>query len=180
MRFRFSLLLATLALVLLYGNVWADVYKRVNPDGSVEFSDVPNSVGAKPIELPPDSSYTPPTPPKPAPVEARKKVGPVDYQSVSITSPANEATIRDNEGKISIVIGSKPALQADHSYVLMMDGKKVGSGSNKTFQLTNIDRGTHTFTCQIIDKKQRMLIQSQPVKLHLIRASVRRSSGKKR
>lgn len=168
-----TLLVIILVSSTLTSQASAGVYKRVNPDGSIEFTDVPGEIGEKPIEVEPSSSYSPPaqtSSPLPAP-EVKKAE--FRYESVSITSPANDSTIRDNEGKISVTVGSKPGLQTDHQYLLKMDGKPVGESSRNSFQLSNIDRGSHSLTVQIIDKDKKMLIESGTVTVHLHRAFVK-------
>lgn len=152
----------------------AGVYKRVNPDGSIEFTDKPEEIGEKPIVVPPPSSYSPPPAPKPAPPAAASKTAVVSYESLTITSPPNDTTIRDNEGKITITAGSKPGLQKGHRYKLLMDGKEAGKGPNNSFEVKNVDRGSHSFTVQIIDENARVIVQSEPVTVHLHRASARR------
>ena len=164
----FLLFLASSA--ILTSGVSAEVYKRTNPDGSVTFTDVPAKINAEPIKLPPSSSYSPPPPPQVAD-NPKPKNAEADYESVSITSPAHDTTIRENAGNITINISVKPALKPGHSYVLMMDGKKVGEGQAGNIQLTNIDRGSHTFTAQIVDNNKIKVLQSDPVIVHVQRAS---------
>ena len=153
--------------------VSAGVYKRVNPDGSVEFTDVPEEIGEKPIEVAPSSSYSPPPQPQSTASEPAVKETEFSYESVSITGPANDATIRDNEGNISISVESKPGLRKDHHYLLKMDGKPVGEGSSRTFSLNNVDRGSHNFIVQILDQDKKVLIESKSVVVHLHRAFVK-------
>jgi hypothetical protein len=157
----------------LFTQVSAGVYKRVNPDGSVEFTDVPEEIGEKPIEVAPSSSYSPPPQPKTTTLPPAVNEAEFRYESVSITSPANDSTIRDNAGNISISVDSKPGLMKDHHYLLKMDGKPAGEGSSKTFSLNNIDRGSHSFIIQILDKDKKVLIESNAVVVHLHRASVK-------
>lgn len=173
---KFTTVLAIfLACCALLTSASAGVYKHVNPDGSIEFTDVPQKIGEDPVEVPPASSYTPPPTPKPAaPTTPTVKQTAVSYESVSITSPAHDSTVRDNEGNISISIGCKPGLQKGHGFLLMMDDKQVGKGAQNTFQLKNIDRGSHTFIVQVIDENDKMIIQSTSVTVHLHRASVNR------
>ena len=151
-----SLLLLLLG-IFITTSASAEVYKHTNPDGSVTFSDVPAKIDAKPIELPPSSSYTPP--PRPEPTASPKSTKTVeDYESVSITSPANDSAVRDNAGNLTIKFNVKPALKPGHSYVLLMDGKNVGEGQTGNIQLKNIDRGSHTFITQVVDKNKKIII----------------------
>ena len=169
----FTLLAIGLVSSTLISNTTAGVYKRVNPDGSVEFTDKPEEIGEKPIEVSPPSSYSPPPPPRPAAPAAATKKADVSYESVSISSPAHDATIRDNEGNISVSVSVKPGLQTGHSFILMMDGKEAGKGPQNSFQLKNVDRGSHNFSVQVIDGTGKIMVQSKSVTVHLHRATAK-------
>jgi len=169
MNLRTHFMVILVFLSILAGNAFAGVYKHVNPDGSVEFTDVPNKIGQKPVEVAPPSTYSPPpvTPIK----SAETKTTATDYESVSIASPANDVSIRSNDGSLSISVVSKPGLQAGDVYVLTMDGQKAGESTGGSFKLTNVDRGSHTLTVQIV-REGETLVQSQGVTVHLHRASL--------
>ena len=168
-----SLLIIPLLLSALATDAFSEVYKQTNPDGSVTFSDVPAKKDAKPIKLPPSSTYSAPPPPRtersarPKPTETI-----VSYESVSITSPSNDTAVRNNAGNLTINFNVKPSLKSGHSYVLLMDGKNVGEGTAGSVQLTNLDRGSHTFIVQVVDANKEMVTQSNAVVVHLLRARV--------
>lgn len=168
MKLRISFLFVLVCLSSLANDAFAEVYKRVNPDGSVEFTDVPNEAGQKPVEVSPPSTYK--SPRLPASNTPAAKPAFTQYESVTITSPANDATIRSNEGTLSVSVTSSPGLQGDDTFLLMMDGSKAGEGNSGKFKLSNIDRGSHTLMVQIIHEGQ-TLLQSQTVTVHLHRAS---------
>ncbi len=150
----------------------AEVYKHTNPDGSVTFSDVPDKINADPVELKPSSSYSPPPIPQTrSNTKPKKQVS--DY-TVTITSPGNDATIRNNAGNLTITASSSPELQKDYLFVLIMDGKNMGEGRTGKFQLTSLDRGTHTFTVHITDSAKKIVAQSAAITIHLQRASIKR------
>ena len=153
-------------------NAMAEVYKRVNPDGSVEFSDIPDKKGEKPIAIEPSSSYSPPKQPLTlTPPKGPDKKTFAGYESLNITQPVDGATIRDNTGNLTVSVTSSPALQDSDSYVLLMDGSKVGEGRDGTFKLNNLPRGSHTLTVQIQDGEGSNLIQSGAVTFNLKRFS---------
>lgn len=164
------LLAIFLACSALVSNAYAEVYKKVNPDGSVEFTDIPEKKGAKPIELKPHSTYTPPPPPRNTAAATSKKTAATNYISLSIVSPTDDETIRDGAGNITIKLKSEPGLQSGHIYVLQMDGNKAGEGTSGSFNLKHIDRGDHTFIGQVADENKIVILESQPVTVHLFRA----------
>jgi hypothetical protein len=162
-------------LVILSGISQAEIYKHTNPDGSVEFADVPKSKDAKPVELPPLPTFIPPssspTPLLSQPDSATKQA--VRYTSVTITSPTDDTAIRNNAGNIRINVTTEPPLQPGHRLVLLMDSKPQAEGKSGRFHLTNLDRGTHTLQAQIFGPKDTPLLESKSVVFHLLRVSVR-------
>jgi hypothetical protein len=173
---KLSLALLTLFLTLSVNTGMAEVYKRTNPDGSVEFTDVPDSSKEKPVEMEPLPTFTPPpmrpTRPTRSPSRASTR-----YDSIAITSPANDGTIRDNAGNVSVTVTISPALRANHSLILLLDGKQQDESGSGSFRLTNIDRGTHQLQAKVVDAKGKTLLSSDTVEFHLHRTSLLNRPG---
>ena len=152
-------------------DVNADVYKRTNPDGSVEFTDAPRSEKEEPVPIKPMNTFkAPPAPPvRHAPQQPPSAQG--EYTEISITSPADESTIRDNAGALEVTISLTPALLPDHKLVLLVDGVKKDESTSGTFALTDLERGAHTLTAQVQDAEGEALISAKPVTVYLHRAS---------
>jgi len=162
--------LFSLSLGLFLNTAQAEVYKQVNPDGSVTFTDIAGSKDEKPVPLQPMGTFqatkVPPTSSTQKTPSTSKK-----YTSVSITSPANESTIRDNAGNLTITASVTPGMQSGHKMVLMDNGSLVGESASGSFKLSNIDRGAHSLIVQIQDKNVKVLISSEPVTVYLHRRS---------
>jgi hypothetical protein len=160
-----------LLILCLWQTAGAEVYKRTLPDGSVEFTDVPPKDGAKPVQLPPITTV-PATRPA-APKAAAPTTQPAaPYQSVAISSPATDATVHDNEGKVSVTTTVTPPLNPKHRLLLFLDGAPAGDSITGGFQLTNIDRGTHSLEVRIVNEAGTVLLTSSPVTFHMQRISV--------
>ena len=118
---------------------------------------------------------------KPAAVPARtesdsnnnKKQGVNDYDAVTIISPSNEQSIRNNEGQVIISYQSSPALKSrnGHRFVVMMGGTEVYRGTNTSVSLENVDRGTHVVKTKIVAANGRTLASSDSVEFTLHRHS---------
>ncbi len=163
-------------LFLLAHAVQADVYKSINADGEVEFSDVA-SEGAEPVKLPGLSTY------KPSPVvvkhggalagETEDDEGP--YKSLKVTSPEDDATIWDNQGIATLTVALEPALltKSGHRIQYFLDGKAYGTPLarlSRTYR--DIDRGTHTLSAAVVDVEGNAVINAEPVSIHLHKASI--------
>ena len=153
----------------------AEVFKSVEPDGSVLYSDRPKP-GAETITTPKE----PPTPASPVPsisktpMESPKTSGFKGYDKIEIVSPTNDETIRENTGAVSINVALTPPLETklNHKLALFLDGNKVAESENTAgFQLMNLDRGTHTVRIGVLDAEGNEVAGSEPATFHLLRFS---------
>ncbi len=174
MRFAFVMLL-----VLTTPSVSAaGVYKNVQPDGTIVYSDRP-AEGAEEIKLPELQTYTPaPIPESDTAGAARTEAGSesAGYKTVAISSPENDATLRDNAGNVSVNLRIEPPLKPNHTVDIRMDGKSIGKGRGSAVNLTNVDRGTHTLEAVIVDESGKEIGRTGSVVFHLNRASIRKKA----
>ena len=92
-----------------------------------------------------------------------------------ITTPDNDATIRENSGKVEINVATEPPLQsqAGHKILVKIDGKAIGDPSTaQHYVLDNIDRGTHSLQASVLDASGNTLMESSTVTFHLKRISI--------
>lgn len=158
------------ALIFMTSAASADIYRSVDENGNVVFSDTP-SEGAEKIEVKEaqtvDSPSTQPFRYDPPPAEQ-----PPRYQSLAITSPQDDQSVRANAGNVSVSMSVTPGLRGGDRLVLLMDGKQVASGSSTSVSMDNVDRGSHTLQARVIDRNGKTLASSDPVTFHLLRHSV--------
>ena len=165
--------LLSLLLCLLILPAQAGVYTYLDADGNRVYTDQPPSGNAERIELAPSNNmdrYAAPRPP--APPVMSQPLTPV-YQVLRILIPEPDATIRDGAGNLIVSATSEPALQAGHSFRLIMDGQPVGkAGRSPVFPLENLDRGTHQISVEILDDKGRILERTPSQPFHMKRISL--------
>ncbi len=160
-----------LSLLLCFsGHAVADtsVYRSLDEEGNPVFSDEP-SPDAEALELrevqtvPAEGNlkfeYTP-----------AEKETPTAYEDLSFSSPLDDTAVRENAGNLVVTLVSKPALRPGHRVVLYLDGEEVGRGMQTTFNLENLDRGTHTLSAEIAHG-DKVLIESESVTFTLLRHS---------
>jgi hypothetical protein len=167
---KYSILL--LALVVPLAS--ADVYKTVTSDGEVIFSDTP-SPGAKRMHLPELTTYkSTPVPSLPSGTETTPPALP-SYQSFTVTTPRDQATIWDNAGNVSMSVDLEPALAVEdgHKVQYYLDGKPYGKADlSMANAYHGLDRGTHTLSASVLDGNGDSLISTAPVTIYLHQASV--------
>jgi Domain of unknown function (DUF4124) len=167
-------------LILITSNASAEIYKTTNPDGSTSYSDV-ETPGSKTI-IPPKLTTTPA-------VKATKKV-PVEpvvadeealpYLTFLISAPADQSIIIGNNGNVKLSLSIEPALQKEfqHSITILVNGQPIKTGLTTLItQLSDLDRGAHTFTAQILSKGKKVLKTTQGVTIHIKRHSILHKKG---
>jgi len=147
------------------------VYKTVQDDGTVVYSDQPGP-NAESVDLSSVKGSTVPSlaVPKTKKVKTLSPNEKTDYQ-VRILSPAPEITLRDNNGQVTITAELEPALDAAE-YHLHLDNNKVISQSFSTFLVDDIYRGEHTFFISVSDNTGKTLASSQPQRFYMQKVSV--------
>lgn len=150
------------------------IYKSVDEDGNVTYSDEPMP-GAKKIEkkeIPTVPSTVPDVDFSTSGQRSGDEAGSAGvYDSIAIVSPENDTAVRENAGNLSVSIAIQPALKQNHQVVLYMDGEEKARSRSPVFQLSNIDRGTHTLTAVVLDSNGNRLLSSDMVTFTLLRQS---------
>jgi hypothetical protein len=95
------------------------------------------------------------------------------YQTVRIISPKPDTTVHDNSGNLAVTVAVSPLLYAGAGdrLTVLLDGKAVASGSGQRFELSGIDRGSHTLRVQVKSADGRILAASPPLRFYMWRAS---------
>lgn len=139
------------------------VYKTVDEQGNVTFSDVPVEKSEE-VKVPTTPTFRTPDYSSMMPEES-KQAKVVDYEKIEIISPKHDQVFWSVEGdSISVAVNVEPALQAGHKLVIKLDGKPV----NGTV-LTNLYRGSYTLTAEVQLPDEEVLIASGPVTFHVKR-----------
>ncbi len=171
---RIPLLIVALLLAPLAG---AQIYKTVDEQGNVSFSDIPPADGrqAEEIRLR-ETNSTPPPPvlvrPEPAADDSDGEEAEATNYQVAISEPANETSIPMGPGNFSVSARVEPALADGALLQLYIDGSPSGSPQSGTsWGLTNVFRGAHDLTVAVVDGDGNQLAQSDPVRVFVFRPS---------
>ncbi len=159
----------------------ADIYRSVDKDGNVTYTDEPNSQAEK-IELEELPTYEAPSIPAIPSIASPNEEQPdssdtlaVPKYSVSVTSPEQNQSIWAGGGIIEVVASVSPALSEQRGDKLQfkLDGKNVGEPrSGTSYTLDNVERGSHILAVSVVNKQNKVLSTSKSVLFHLHRKSV--------
>ncbi|MGR9089785.1 MAG: DUF4124 domain-containing protein [Gammaproteobacteria bacterium] len=139
----------------------AEIYRWTDDAGNVVFSDTPRP-GAEVIELS-EPTILPATPQASDNGNAQARPVARPYETVTITRPENEATLR-NTHTVNVAIEINPRLQTQfgHRLQLLFNGQAVAPpAARTTFTLADVDRGAHTLQAVIVTVDGSVLERSQ-------------------
>lgn len=171
-----------LALALpIAGAAEGEIYRVVDQDGNVTFTDQRPSDSAQPMDLPPlsvvESAMEPPAPTaqaatggeetvnEPTPRELRRRFG--DFR---ITQPAQEETFWGTANTVVVAWGSSQPPLPDMTARLFVDGTPQDVPAFGNVSLT-LDRGEHTVYAELLDARKRLIVTTETVTFFVHQAS---------
>lgn len=160
--------IATLLLLVLFAIAGhAEIYKGIDSEGNVIYSDeeMPN---ATEIRIPEPTSIPMPKPKPKIPAIEKEKV--TEYKSFKILSPSKNETLRISSGNVPVTLSITPALdiKQGHSISVYIDGvATINKTTRLNLQIPNVNRGSHSLRAEIRSAKNKILKKSNLVKFHL-------------
>ncbi|QBH28497.1 nitrogen regulation protein NR [Vibrio vulnificus] len=92
---------------------------------------------------------------------------------MTLASPSHDATIRSNQGIITIQVQTNRKLDIGEQLQLVFDGNRYGAPQTSTlWQLKNIDRGTHIIAIQAV-RSGKLIASTSPISVHLHRTKIK-------
>lgn len=166
--------------VLLSTTIHGAIYKRVEADGSVTYTDTPghntqavdvNTLTTNTTNVIPSTKITPkPTSQRSAPSLNKPAAQSVKNYQITFLTPAHRSTIRSNKGLLKVVARVSP--QRAGQFELLIDGKVRARQPTPDFALDNVPRGEHTIQLNLKDKTGKLIASSKSITVYLHRASV--------
>ena len=152
----------------------AEVYKTVDKNGRVTYTDVPpENTAAKPVELKSINSIpAPPVLPIESPPPAAQ--APIEY-NVQILAPENGKTLMANDRSIEVSVAVSQGLQNGHKLAYKLDGNTVHTTIEMTYVIVEPPRGERVLTVDVVDAAGKSLAQSSPVTLLVMRPFVKQN-----
>lgn len=162
-----------IVIILLAQLAGAEVYKTVDKDGNVKYTDTPRSDKAEKIELR-ELNTVPSAQPQafpPSPVGANSQPAAINYK-IGIISPRSDVTIPVGQRDLAIAVTLNPVLQQGHLLVYFMNGELLEETTMNNIIVKDVPRGTHTLVVEAIDANGRSLGASPSVLVNVIRPNI--------
>lgn len=151
-------ILIAIAGLLCAANVSAELYKWIDQDGGVHYTDKRPDDSAQQQEL---SGYLSRISNKKKP-EVAEDENP--YTAFTIASPGQGDTVRNEGSTMDIVVNIDPPLTVKHFLQIYLDGLEVGEKTKSTeLTLQQLKKGTHRLQAKIIDEAGQIISTTEEV-----------------
>lgn len=177
---RILLILAGMALSLAAAS--QEIYRWVDKDGIVHYSDQPGASNAELINVIEPNAYEGAAATPDANSEGddsgsdgdanpstRATISP--YQSLSIVSPTPDQVFFGADAVVTVSADLQGTLRPDHQVVFFVNGNRKPAEGLST-QLTGLERGTYFLRASILDQNGNPVISSQQTTFHIRQASI--------
>ena len=181
---RHPLTVVLLGLICCSLSVSAQVYRSVDKNGNVIFTDKP-SPDSKKVHVAPVQTYTLPTKPKKpdvtpsattpadAPAGDATVTKPPKRYKIAFVSPENDAVVRQNAGSLTVNVSIKPDLFKTDKIQFSLNGEAVGEPASGTSAVIPfVDRGTHTIGAKVLSAAGTVKGRASSVTVHMKRIFV--------
>ena len=165
------LILLTLSLATPVIATTTKIYVWHNEKGQLVYSDTPR-VGAEVVKTKQGNIVKSSTSITTQVLDIQKKEIIEEYK-ITINSPKNNATVRDNTGSVYISAIIEPIFKHGLTIQLILDGKPYQPPQPDTrFILRNLDRGEHQIKMQVLNEKGKVIALSKSITFYMHRVSV--------
>jgi hypothetical protein len=178
----YYLVVAALFIALAANPLAAEVYKVVDKDGNVTFTDQPPGDGTKPMELAPLSVVETPVYETQVEAAAKAKAGEDEplssrelrklYRDFSIVAPQSEESVWHPDAPVTVAWSTGRPLVQGMEVSVSVDGKLIASTTDTIVPVANLERGEHRVTAELKDSNNQKIASAEPVVFFVRRPSV--------
>ncbi len=174
--------------VLVSGPVMAQVYKTVDADGNVTYTDQPPGPGAEPIELRELSVVERPEykPTRSQQAEAAAAEGAENprealrqlqqqYRDFRLVSPTPEQSFWGTSNTATVAWDTNAALQDGMKVRIYLDDQAATTTTQSLFATPRLDRGEHTVRAELLDVNDQVVAMAGPVTFFIHQQTVNNS-----
>lgn len=156
------------------------VYKTVDEDGNVTYSDEPpegddNASEAdlpKLNEVPRQQRHR-----QPSRSQSREQQPEAPDYQLELLSPEPDTSVPPGQRNLTIAVRLAPGLARGHQLVYYQGDKRLTASRQSTYTIEEITRGTHQIRVTVEDENGQVITRAGPVPIHVHRPSILLPAG---
>ena len=157
------------AVTFVSGNTIAGIYKYLDENGKIAYSDKPVQ-GAQELKIRTRSTSELD--------EAQRAADALEndddnsgevtsYESLELLTPGDDKVVSDRSGSVQVILLPTPQLSNTHELIITVDGKDISRGRHANLNLSQVSRGTHTVSARILNANGDTMISSPTTTFHV-------------
>jgi hypothetical protein len=154
-----------------------EIYRWIDKDGQVHYSDQPGAANAERVILSDPNAYESepsfgdyaPAGNAPEDTDADEAAA---YESLAIVQPTPDQVFFGADATVVVAAELGGTLRPDHTVVFFVNGNRRPAGAGLTLELQNLDRGSHFLRAAVLDQNGDPVITSQQITFHVREPSI--------
>jgi hypothetical protein len=154
-----------------------EIYRWVDKDGQIHYSDQPGAANAERVILADPNAYESepsfgdyaPSGDEPSEPDADEAT---PYESLAIVQPTPDQVFFGAEATVVVAAELGGTLRPDHTVVFLVNGNRRPASSGLGLELQNLDRGSHFLRAVVLDRNGEPVITSQQITFHVREPSI--------
>jgi hypothetical protein len=169
---RIALILAGMMLSLAAAP--QEIYRWVDKDGVVHYSDQPGAPNAELVQIARSNEYEATPSESESGDAATYDQPPAEpaYEYLIITQPTQDQVFFGADASITASVELGGTLQPDHTLAIFLDGNSVPTDGGRSALLPNPARGTHILRASVLDQNGTPLISTKEIAFHVRQPSI--------
>lgn len=169
--------------------VAAEVYRWVDDDGTVHYSDRPQE-GAETVIIREAQTFSTPAAPAArstssttsARSDEAEPEAAASYSNFEIVTPRQEEVLWNIGGQLNVSLRARPRIRSGHTIFLYMDGQEVRQLPRGRMQasLADVVRGTHQLHAEVRDRSGSTVARSDTVQFTVQQTSIQNQNNPNR
>lgn len=152
-----------------------EIYRWVDKDGQIHYSDQPGAANAERVILADPNAYESepafgnyaPSGDDPDDSDAYSP-----YTALAIVQPTPDQTFFGADATVAVTAELDGTLRPDHTLVFFVNGNRRPAAGGLGLELQNLERGTHFLRASVLDQNGEPVITSQQITFHIRQASI--------
>lgn len=151
----------------------AQIYKTVDKNGNISFSDSPpaeSTSNTEELELEHTNSSAGVKAVEKKSKQRQQQENTQDYK-ISLSQPANQANITAEQRDLTIQAKVTPEPSKDHQIIINLDGESIPAGKSGSVTIQNIGRGEHKIYARLL-KNGKFVSSTKTITVYVFRPVV--------
>jgi Domain of unknown function (DUF4124) len=166
------ILLILVGLTISLAAASQEIWRWVDRDGIVHYSDQPGAPDAKLVTVVAPNSYEGEATSGNSGTGGEPDAPASEFGSITIVQPTHDQVYFGSNATVTVVAEFDGTLQSGQSIAFIVNGNRRPASSGTSLELTDLPRGSHYVRATVIDANGQVVMSSPQVTFHVRQTSI--------